>query len=262
MPLVSTTDDLRTRYNGCARTGGVSLRNFDEGFVKTLGAKIFYGDSLEPPSEEDLANCTEAELEALQPNYFVPDGVVPGVPPPAGFPGIPVTWSHPEEQFEKYKVPLFWIERQDVTPAMNRWHPGLLQYRTAGDGALVVGDPENGNFDRYEQIQQAVPFDITYTLNIESRAGVKTRGRAVAMFMYALKVFPPYCYVALFDTANDVRTYDAFMESTNPLGEVQDVTERRIGHTMTVRVEAELDLNDPETFAAVTDDPVFNFGQV
>ena len=262
MPLVTTTDELRARYNGCARTGGVSLRNFDEGVVKTLGAKVFYGDSTEPPTAAELDACTDEELERLQPNYFVPDGVIPGVPPPAGYPGIPVTWSNPEEQFEKYKVPLFWIERQDVTPAMNRWHPGLLQYRTSGLGALPVGDEADGNYDRYEQIQQAVPFDITYSLNIESRSGIKTRGRAVAMFMYALKVFPPYCYVALLDSLNDVRTYDAFMESTNPLGEVQDVTERRIGHVMTIRVEAELDLNDAETFAAVTDNPTFNFGQV
>jgi hypothetical protein len=54
-----------------------------------------------------------------------------------------------------------------------------------------------------------------------------------------------YGQIFLLDSENEERGYYAFVESTDPLSEIQDVTERLQGHTISLRVEAELDFDEP-----------------
>ena len=65
---------LRSRMEGRARTGTVTLRDFDKGVVETLGAKV------------------------TKSNYYVE---VPGVLPPPGYPAVPVFFGYPEDIYEK-----------------------------------------------------------------------------------------------------------------------------------------------------------------
>lgn len=215
---------------GKARTGRVSLRSFDEGVVETLGAKV------------------------VDDNYFL---TVEGIDPPPGSPGVPVTWSYPEDVYEKYKIPHILIRRDDISIAMQRWHPGTGQYRVPAPGALPVVIPSLNlaGFDSYEELQQAVPFDLAYTLQIAARhrGGVSgSRNQCNRILDHVLRVYPPYCRVLLKDSAGGVRSYEAFMEGISPLDEHADVAERFVGFALTLRVEAELDLGEPEVHKAVT----------
>jgi len=68
---------------------------------------------------------------------------------------------------------------------------------------------------------------------------------------YVLRIYAPYCTVAVSDSLGDLRSYHAFMESISHLDELGEVTGRMIGFALTLRVEAELDLNDPTETTSV-----------
>jgi len=212
------------RATGRAPNGTVGLRAFDEGLLLSLGGKV--SDS----------------------NYFVQ---VPGVQPPPGFPGVPLSFTFPEDVFEKYRLPFILINRDDLSPALQRWHPGAIQYRAPAPGALPIHITDSvGTFDgfsKYEQRPQAFPFDITYSISLYARY----RSDANALLDHAMRKFPPYGALYLFDDQQDPRSYDAFAEGVAVLDDVLDVTQRLVGFILTVRVESELDLSDPLVSTAV-----------
>jgi hypothetical protein len=107
----------------------------------------------------------------------------------------------------------------------------------------------------YEEQQQAVPFDLTYTLQVEARYHAHLLNQANSLLKYILRVYTPYCRVLVLDSLKDVRSYDAFMEGVSNLDEALDVSERKFGFAVTLRVKAELDLADPEVHRAVTSLP-------
>ena len=209
-------------------------------------------------------------------NYFIAKERIAPVEPAPGLPGIPITFSHPEDIWERYRQPVIVIRRDDIAPAMNRWHPGMVTYRAPALGAkpmTVTLGPTTGSvsgFDRYEQKEQAVPFDITYTITILARtrgkgplprrgdpAGFKgaagsPRNQVNRILDYVLRIYAPYTAVLVRDSLDDIRTYSAFMEAISHLDEVPEVTERVLGFALTLRVEAELDLRDPVIQHSVT----------
>ena len=226
------------RTAGQRPTGSVGLRNFDQGVLDTLGAVV------------------------IEQNYWIPTSAVVPVVPTPGQPGIPVVFAFPEDLFERYKQPVITVRRDDISPALQRWHPGLQQYRAPAQTATAFevsrGDPLNPivvrGYDKYESREQAVPFDITYTISVLARhrgygpsgdtpsgtASPKTQ--ANALFDYVIRIFAPYTSILLRDSLGDCRSYSAFMEGTAHLDELAQVTERVIGFALTLRVEAELDL--------------------
>jgi hypothetical protein len=238
---------------GQAPNGFVGLRNFDEGIVETLGAKI----------------------DAERRNYFIPTARVAPVQPPPGLPGIPITFSHPEDVFERYRLPVIVVRRDDIAPALSRWHPGHQVWRAPAEGArpfeIKFGDPKFPQtltgFESYEAKPMAVPFDITYSLSILARhrgfGPADRRGRrnpsgagsprtqVNQILDYVLRIYQPFSRVVVKDSLGDLRTYEAFMEAISHLDEVSEITDRVLGFALTLRVEAELDLNDPETSKAV-----------
>jgi hypothetical protein len=134
--------------------------------------------------------------------------------------------------------------------------------RAPAEFALKVSVSDQSNqaqailgFDRMEQKEQAVPYDITYTISILARlrggGGVSQTNQASAILHHVLKVYQPYCLVKVFDSLGDGRTYEAFQESISHLDEVPEVTDRVVGFAVTLRVEAELDLHDPEIYNTV-----------
>lgn len=257
------TSDFESRAYGEAPSGTIGLRNFDEGLVTTLGAVIHEADSGKGPET----------------NYFIETGLLPVEPPP-GLPGVPVTFAFPEDIWERYRQPVIVVRRDDISPAMNRWHPGMKEWRTPAQTAnpkQVVLNP--GTFgeetllawDAYEEKEMAVPFDISYTISILARhrgkgrlppkdkpigftgAQGSPRNQVNKIFDFVMRKFPPYCQVLVRDSLDDIRAYSAFMEAVSHLDEVPEVTERVLGFALTLRVEAELDLVDPIVRKAVTD---------
>jgi hypothetical protein len=225
------------RTVGTAPTGSVGLRNFDEGIVETL------------------------QPEIINDNYYLTK--VPNMASPVpGSPGIPIVFAYPEDLYERYKLPVVVIRRDDLSPALSRWHPGMVTYKSPAANAVPVevtlpdGSVSRG-YSRYEVQQQAVPYDITYTISLLARhrgfgkgsqgavgAG-SPRNQVNRLLDYVMRIYQPYSQVVVRDSLGDARSYAAFMESTSHLDEVADVTDRVIGFALTLRVEAELDLRDP-----------------
>jgi len=231
----------------------VSLRDFDKGVVTTMGATLFYNERGEPR------------------NYYLDVPGVRGRVSREGIPGVPIVFAFPEDIWEKYDFPLIVCRRDDITPTMNRWHPGSLQYRapSATGNQTVVntspGRPESANvfgFSRMEQLQQAVPYDISYTISIFAHNRGGGTNQANAILNAILRVYPPYCLVHLVDSVGDGRTYEAFQESISHLDDVPEVADRVVGFAVTLRVEGELDLLDPETMATVTALPTITTQQI
>lgn len=256
------TGDFESREAGTSPAGIVGLRNFDAGVVVTLGGEVHDSATGKGPHSD----------------YYIPTALLPVEGPP-GLPGVPIAFTHGEDVYNRYRQPSLVVRRDGIDPAMNRWHPGHKSWKAPAQGARPVAVTfDQGTraettvlgFDRYETKDTGVPFDITYTISILARhrgrgnlppkdvptgftgAQGSPRNQANQMLDHVLRRFAPYCQIKVTDSQGDRRLYSAFMEAISHLDEVPEVTERVLGFAVTVRVEAELDLSDPEVQRAVT----------
>lgn len=244
---------LIDRRFGAERPGRVTVRDFDQGMVETLGACIF--EELPPPENQ---------------RYFLN---LDGIDPPPGRPGVLVTFSFPEAEFKGYVIPLILFRRDDIAPANERWHSvGHESYRTPAEGAsnVVLPDTLPANLagakgvDRIEVGLAPIPFDFTYTISILThyRGAPGQRGQVNRILQHVLRVFPPFGKVIVRDSIGDLRGYHTFTEATSVLDEHPEIAERIIGFGVTVRVEAELDLAEPTTHRTVTQPLTLNLKQL
>ena len=228
---------------GLERQGSVTIRDFDQGVVETLGAEIL--PELPIPDNQ---------------RYWLK---LNGVDPPPWKPGVLVTFSFPESEFKSYVVPLVLIRRDDISPAMERWASvGHIAYRAPAKSANLVQLPPTlpanlanaEGYDKIEERQVAMPYDISYTISIMAhyRGALGNRGMVNQIMQHVLRRFPPYGRVFVRDDLGDIREYEAFMEGTSVLDEHPEVAERIIGFGVTIRVEAALDLSEPRTVKTVT----------
>lgn len=65
------------------------------------------------------------------------------------------------------------------------------------------------------------------------------------MFLHVGRIFWAYGQVFLRDSEGDERGYYAFSDSVPNLSEIADVADRLQGHTISLRVEGELDFHEP-----------------
>lgn len=228
---------LKERTLGGAYPGVVTVRDFDRGVIETMGATT-------------LTSIPGSPREAY---YLKLSGIDLA---DAGLPGIPVVFSYPEDVYEKYKIPIVLVRRDSIDPALERWHPGMVTYCIPGVGALPVqGQGGALGYPRVLEQQQAVPFDLSYTILIEARhRGVPggQRNQVLRILQHVMSVYQPYSYVAVTDSEGDVRTYDAFMDGVTTEDEVFDVADRTLGFSLSLRVEGELDLFEPFERQTVT----------
>ncbi len=224
---------LRSRQLGGLKTGTVSIRSFDQGVVETLKSVAVQGS-------ENL-------------NYYIPKELI-GVEPSPNQPGVQVIFAFPEDIYEKWKKPCIMVSRDDLAPAMQRWHPGAMQYNAPATSAGTVVYNGVSAPSKMETMAQATPIDLQYTISILS----VNRTQANKMLEYVLKIFPPYAAVFVKDSIGDQRTYSAWMDGVSMLDELADVSDRTIGFGVALRVEAEFDLADPETHTTVTGRPTLN----
>lgn len=243
------TQDERRR--GVADPGRVFLRNFDEGVILTLGA--------------ELATTHPSGVTAHY-TLNLPDvGAAPGSS------GIQVLFGFPEDGYEKMRLPLIVVTRQDLEPAPQRWHSvGAMQARYPSSTAqpVQVQTPQGviQGHDTMVDLPQAFPYDINYTITCLSRrrGGGNRSGESYSklavneILQHLMKKFPPYGVVWLKDSLNEWRQYDAMASTVGSEDEVAGVTDRTVGFSFSLRVEGELDITDP-TVSKVALTKVFGY---
>ncbi len=229
---------FKDRRMGRARNGTVDLRSFDEGIVRSMNATLIDPDG------------TGAKA-----NYWLQ---VPGVPPAPGKPGVLVTFAYPEDVFEKHFLPAVVVRRDDISAAMQRWHPDGLSYLAPAKGArpITATIPGRGtvtSWDRTEAKRQLEPVDIMYTVSIlaRHRQGIGGGVEANAILMYILRFYQAAGPLEVLDDLGDTRTYEVFREGISMLDDLPDVAGRIIGFAITLRVEAELDLDGIQEYQTV-----------
>lgn len=220
------------RYYGREDNGRVFLRHFDEGVVLTMRAVL-----------------VRTQLTAgFGSNYFLQN--IPNVRGPQDYPGIPVTFSHPENIAEELRIPIVVVRRGSVRPDMQRYHPGAHAYSFLAEGSQNV--TINGQTGPLRRTQRGTPkpFKIDYTIRIlaRTRGGAyeaSPRNQAEAVLWHLMSIFQPFCAVYVKDTVGDIRSYSAEAEYDTE-DEILDVTGRTIGFTISLTVDAWLDLNSEE----------------
>jgi hypothetical protein len=248
MALTESQHSYIDRSLGKRPNGTVTLRDFDQGVIETLGARVV----------EDNKNMTGYYLFDV--NGL--DNRTGGVDAPDGFAGIPVVFSYPEDTFQKYKLPMLMVRRDSMDPAMNRWHPFSQQYSsfsTRGRPAAVnlsqpgVTPKWIYGYDKSENMQQAVPFDLSYTIRLISkfRGDTCKANYTNALLMHVLRIYQPYCRVLVRDCIGDIRSYEAFQDNISSSEDTSEVSDRIMGFDITLRIEAELDLNVPAVYDTV-----------
>lgn len=221
---------IRARQSGGQRSGIVRLRDFDRGVVETLRAVVVTDENDQPNYYlKELAGIPLTEID------------MPLMPP--GQPGIPITFAYPEDIYEHWRKPGITVSRDDASPAMQRYHPGAMQYNAPAKNARQVVVNNVAGYSSMEMMPQAVPYDLIYTINILT---IGSRNLANLILDHVMRIYPPYAAVYVLDSVGDQRTYSAWNDGTAMLDELADVSERTIGFAVTLRVEAEFDLADPE----------------
>lgn len=206
-------------------TGSVAIKDFDRGIFQTMGAL---------PDPTDPTN----------PCYKL--SVVNG----ATTIKVPVYFGQPESIFVKKVFPFITVTRGDMEPAMHRWMGvGQLEYRAGVPATQVMRNGVSG-FAEYQRKVQAWPFDIPYTISIWDRY----EGMALhAELLEVLKAFQPVGRLIVYDSLSLRRSYEYYWEGgIVNLQELVDPVTRVRGYAITIRVEGELDLNEPTTMGSVS----------
>lgn len=242
-------DDVppRTVLSECnERTGDVWIQDFDRGVIETLGGCV------RPKGDMYLV-----EVDGVDP----PPEETPGGP----YTGVPVYFAFPDETIDVKIFPSFIVRRDEITPAMSRLHMGNMQYRVPAIGAstVTVTHPVTGQViasgpDEIETKDQAVPYDFLYTIQIRARYRNNLRVAGLKMLRHVMKTYQPYTTVYVRDSLDSVRSYTAFMETPSAMDMRPDVAGRETNFNVTLRVEGELDLNDPFLRRTLTELPTTN----
>lgn len=243
--------------NGTARTGVARIRDFDLGMVSTLG-----GVEVEDP--QNMTGYYLQNVEGIH-DPFPIRGVPGDVQGPSGWQGVPIVFSMPEDKDARFKLPMVWVRRDVIQPAYARMQPGTTTYAVPSRGSrpvtLDVGTTNSpdvvSGFDGRERGRPAVPYDLMYTVRVVSRYRGQT-GRSDhvnSLIEYTMRVFQPYSGILVTDSLGDTRYYHAFSDIIGQVDSSLEVADRVLGFDIAVRVEAELDLNDPDVYRTVTKRP-------
>jgi len=213
-------------------TGNVFIRNFDQGVIEEMGAVIRV-DTI-PDGTGRLRN-----------GYWIDEVFTAPT-------AVPVIFNNPEDVFEKKIYPSYLVTRNTPFEAANqRWHSvKSIEYLAGVPGTeeTVSGAPGMGSFPAvsgYGQVevkQQAWPVDIYYGVACYARY----EHEAIPMLRRILKTFSPYSKIKVFDSLGEARSYTVFAESgAQDIGEFVDIADRLKAYSMDIRVEAELDVQEP-----------------
>lgn len=236
------------------QVGDVFLRDFDLGISNTLGC-IEIGQRLY------LSLDKLPGIEAPLFTEFYGDVEEQGQP----MPGIPLIYANPSSGVQRYTMPCIRLRREDPSPALERWMSFHYKYRRPAPGFPEINVQYRTRtltgHAKYEQQEGSYPYDIPYTLTVES-AGKGAMTKAHTMLQYCMKKFPPHAGLNVIDSLGNGRVYQVFVEGPSNLGVANDIRDRAIIFALSLRVQGELDLKDPELRQAVTSEPTFNVSNI
>ena len=212
----------------CPEPGVLGFTDFDRAVVKALCAELI---------DIDVG-------EGVRQHYAVD---VPGVfeTPPEFSGKVPVMFMWPEDVFQPYILPSFVVRRNDIVPNFERQPPfGHQRFPVCGANKVFV-DLGNGNvvqgWDEYKTRAWPTPFDIGFDILVLAR--IQKDG--IAMLTHALKKMkPPWFSIAVVDSENCRRLYDAGPVSVSSTSELADVADRTISWVISFDVRAEVDLSN------------------
>lgn len=209
------------------KTGEVTIRDFDQGVIETLGATVH-------PDNQYYVNLPQM--------HEVQD--------------VPVVFNQPEQILVNHRLPVFAINRLDLEPDNARWHSvEQFEYRE-GIGNPEIVDGVTG-YASYETKSQAWPFNIPYVISCYGRY----EHEAQIMLRKMMRRFRPYCAIFVRDSLNEIRSYTGFVEGAIAnISETIDVADRVKAYSITVRVEAEIDLHDPFNLTDTLSGTISNVG--
>lgn len=223
---------------GETRGGLMFLRNYDEGIVRTMGARL--------ARTENTAGFGE--------NYFLIG--LEGASQPPDAPGIPIYFGTGEDVFNEFRLPAILVTRGGIEPALQRYHPHKVQYRAPAPGARRITLGGRVGWTKYVERAQSIQLDLVYTVRVFARryggGGISKDGNAI--FEYLAQIWHPHAAVQCVDTAGYRRAYYASV-TYGTEDEVVDVTMRTVGHSFDITIQADLDYNPEKTFTAVTSYP-------
>lgn len=236
------------------KTGIVFIPDFDRGVITTMGAVT---------NAHDVLSEAGVVINKAGGVYVIKN--MNGVSPPPGYEGVPVYFAFPDETVDLKIMPSIVVRRDSITPAMSRWHLGSFDYSVPAPGArpVTVTNPITGDviatgWDRYEKKDQGVPFDFLYTIECRARFRNNLKVESMQMLRYMMGRYQPYTTLFVADSLGDTRTYDAFMETPTAVDIMPDVSGKEANFNMTLRVEGELDINDPYVVKVLSGRPTIN----
>ena len=128
----------------------------------------------------------------------------------------------------------------------------------ANEIQVQYGNTTLTGYDKYEEQDGAWPFDIPYTLTMES-AGKSAELHAQAMLKYAMKKFKPYSVLSVPNDFGQIGKFNMFVEGPSDLGQVADIADRSMVYALSIRVAGTFDLADiRELDKPVTSQPTIN----
>lgn len=209
-------------------TGTVFVRNFDEGVFKALGA-------VERTSPQPLVGRDRK-------GYWIDEVFTAPTE-------VPVIFNNPEQIYEHKIYPSYLVRRNDISPALARWHSVKSFEYVAGVSGFEEIDGVSG-YSAVEIKPQAWPYDLFYTIACYGRY----EHESVPMMRRILKTFPPYSKVFILDSLGESRSYTVFNESgVQDISDFLDIADRVKAYSIDIRIECELDTSDPTIIPTLAD---------
>jgi len=215
------------------RTGTVFIEDFDVGLARSVGAELI-----------------EIELDGERVQEFALR--VRNVTGPDEYHGmVPVIFQNPETSVQVAYLPRLEIVRSSIVTANERRFFGGREYRVPASVARTVKDRDGRGLSGptlAEQKKWTRPFDITYDLHMRARL----EKQAQYMLKQIGKVVFAIGQIFVTDSEGELRGYNTFDATIDNLSEVADVEDRTTGYTISIRVEGELDFDEPYLVKTVT----------
>jgi len=214
--------------------GTLSLRDWDEGCMRTLGAEVEHYDV-----DGETRAIYAVEVPYLDSGFSEIGGKVP------------CQFQDPEDVYQPFQLPCFQFRQNDMSPAFDRhpWYTWVARGPSKDAQKVVLPDGRVG-YTKYDNQWRATQFDINYDCMILARR----KQEAILMWHYAMRHFiPPWFIFKVVDSKGDVREYDAGEVSISNTSEIADIAERTVSYTVSFTVRAEIDLHDDRAFPAMID---------
>lgn len=234
-------------------SGTVFLREFDNGLVTTIGAKLV-DVSVDGSTRQEYA----IDFAEFPVGDLIQQFDVQGPPQYGG--KVPVFFVVGSAPYTPRYYPCIVVRRNSFDPAMQRHTPWSIDYKKPSVGSVVKsvtlsnGDVVSGP-SHLEIKPGAYDYDLNYEVSPRAR-GDGAHQCAETMFKALARIMqPPGFAMTLTDTAGDERGYDVVLEGISPNIEVLDLTAREVGWIFSVRVLGELDQIEPYDVVTLSSEP-------